>query len=59
MAYSESKKHGNSYKDSHISGDMLLKYITSARCACTCKVISYPFVFYWKAKMARYEKLEN
>jgi hypothetical protein len=56
--YRELKKHAKSSTAAQLSGDTLLKYITSARYPGNWKGTSYAFVLHWKEQVAHYEKLE-
>ena len=56
--YRELKKHAKSSMAAQLSGDTLLKYITSARYPGNWKGTSYAFVLHWKEQVAHYEKLE-
>ena len=57
--YRELKKHAKSSTAAQLSGDTLLKYITSARYPGNWKGTSYAFVLHWKEQVSHYEKLEN
>jgi hypothetical protein len=56
--YRELKKHAKSSTAAQISGDSLLKYITSARYPGNWRGTSYAFVLHWKEQVTQYEKLE-
>ena len=56
--YKELKKHAKSSTAAQLSGDTLLKYITSARYPGNWRGTSYAFVLHWKEQVAQYEKLE-
>ena len=56
--YRELKRHAKSSTAAQLSGDTLLKYITSARYPGTWRGTSYAFVLHWKEQVAHYEKLE-
>jgi hypothetical protein len=56
--YRELKKHAKSSTAAQISGDTLLKYITSARYPGNWKGTSYAFVLHWREQVKHYEKLE-
>ena len=56
--YKELKKHAKSSTAAQLSGDTLLKYITSARYPVNWFGTSYAFVLHWKEQVAQYKKLE-
>jgi len=56
--YRDLKKHAKSSTAAQISGDTLLKYITSARYPGNWRGTSYAFVLHWKEQVMHYEKLE-
>ena len=56
--YKELKKHAKSSTAAQISGDTLLKYMTSARCPGNRRGTSYAFILHWREQVAQYEKLE-
>jgi hypothetical protein len=56
--YKELKKHAKSSTAAQLSGDTLLKYITSARFPGNWRGTSSAFVLHWKEQVAHYEKLE-
>jgi hypothetical protein len=52
------KRHAMQLTAAHISGDALLKYITSARFPGNWRVTSYAFVLHWKEQVSQNERLE-
>jgi hypothetical protein len=52
-------KHAKSSTAAQLSGDTLLKYITSARFPGNWRGTSYAFVLHWKEQVAHYEKLHT
>ena len=56
--YRELMKHAKSSTAAQLSGDTLLKYITSARYPGNWRGTSYAFVLHWKEQVTHYEKLE-
>jgi hypothetical protein len=56
--YQELKKHAKSSTAGQISGDTLLKYITSAHYPGNWKGTSYALVLHWKEQVKHCEKLE-
>ena len=56
--YRELVKHAKSSTAAQLSGDTLLKYITTARYPGNWKGTSYAFVLHWKEQVVHYEKLE-
>jgi hypothetical protein len=56
--YKDLVKHAKSSTAAQLSGDTLLKYITSARYPGNWKGTSYAFVLHWKEQVVHYEKLE-
>ena len=56
--YRELTKHAKSSTAAQLSGDTLLKYITSARYPGNWRGTSYAFVLHWKEQVMHYEKLE-
>jgi hypothetical protein len=49
--YKELTKHAKSSTAAQLSGDNLLKYITSARCPGNWRGTSYSFVLHWKEQV--------
>jgi hypothetical protein len=58
IIYRELKKRAKSSTAAQISGDSLLKYITSARYPGNWRGTSYAIVLHWKEQVTQYEKLE-
>jgi hypothetical protein len=56
--YKELTKHAKSSTAARLSGETLLKYITSARYPGNWRKTSYAFVLHWKEQVMHYEKLE-
>ena len=56
--YIELKKQAKSSTAAQLSGDTLLKYITSASYPQNWRGTSDAFVLHWKEQVAQYEKLE-
>lgn len=56
--YKELVKHAKSSTAAQLSGDTLLKYITSARYPGNWRGTAYAFVLHWKEQVMQYEKLE-
>ena len=56
--YKELKKHDKSSTAAQLSGDTLLKYVTSTRYPGNWRGTSYAFVLHWKVQVAQYEKLD-
>ena len=56
--YKELLKHAKSSTAAQLSGDTLLKYITSARYPGNWRGTSHGFVLHWKEQITQYEKLE-
>ena len=56
--YAALKRHAKESTAAHLSGDALLKYITSARFPGNWRGTSYAFVLHWKEQVSHYEKLE-
>ena len=56
--YKELTKHAKSSTAAQLSGDTLLKYITSARYPGNWRGTSHGFVLHWKEQVSQYEKLE-
>jgi hypothetical protein len=56
--YTTLKRHAKQSTAAHISGDTLLKYITSARFPGYWCGTAYSFVLHWKEQVSYYKKLE-
>ena len=56
--YKELLKHAKSSTAAQLSGDTLLKYITSARFPGNWRGTSHGIVLHWKEQVTQYEKLE-
>jgi hypothetical protein len=56
--YTALKRHAKQSTAAHISGDTLLKYITSARFPGNWRGTAYSFVLHWKEQVSYYEKVE-
>jgi hypothetical protein len=56
--YTALKRHAKQSTAAHISGDTLLKYITSARFPGNWRGTAYLFVLHWKEQVSYYKKLE-
>jgi hypothetical protein len=57
--YTAHKRHAKQSTVAHISGYMLLKYITSAHFPGNWRGTAYSFVLHWKEQVPYYEKLES
>jgi hypothetical protein len=56
--YTALKRHAKQSTAVHISGDTLLKYITSAQFPGNWRGTAYSFVLHWTEQVVYYEKLE-
>jgi hypothetical protein len=56
--YKDLTKHDKRSTSAQLSGDILLKYITSARYPGNWCGTSYAFVLHWKEQVMQYKKLE-
>jgi hypothetical protein len=56
--YASLKRHAKQSTAAHISGDTLLKHITSERFPGNWRGTAYYFVLHWKEQVSYYDKLE-